>query len=78
MTNKERIDRLEKTVKPNKSRWNPPRLDVEKGQEQSPAHLKKLAEIGAQAEAAGCKDGDISVIVFVLDREEPTLPYKIV
>ena len=76
MKNKERIDRLEKTVKPDKSHWNPPRVDVEKGHEQDPEHLKRLAEIGAQAEAAGCKDGDISVIVFVLDREEPTLPYK--
>jgi len=73
MTNKkDRIERLEKTVKPNKSHWNPPRLDVEKGQEQSPAHLKKLAEIGAQAEAAGWTKADgPAVIVFVMDHEEP-------
>jgi len=72
MTNKERIDRLEKTIKPNKSRWNPPKIEVEKGHEQDPEHLKRLAEIGAQAEAAGWTKADgPAVIVFVMDHEEP-------
>jgi len=72
MKNKERIDRLEKTIKPNKSRWNPPKIEVEKGHEQDPEHLKRLAEIGAQAEAAGWTKADgPAVIVFVMDHEEP-------
>ena len=79
MTNKERIDRLEKTVKPNKSRWNPPKIEVEKGHEQDPEHLKKLAEILEQAKAAGYTgaDGGAYVVVFVMDYEEPTLKKRI-
>jgi len=68
MTIKKRLDKLEQKAKPGRV-WNPPRVEIKKGQEDSPDHLKKLAEIKAQAEAAGW-DGKSPYIIEVIKTRE--------
>ena len=54
MTIKARINKIEKLTRPdNINTWQPPFIEVEKDQENSPDHLRRLAKIEAEAEAAG-------------------------
>jgi hypothetical protein len=64
MTSKTRLSKLEKLAKPEKiNTWQPPIIEIDRGQEGNPDHLQRLAEIRDQAQAGGWISGPYVVEV---------------
>jgi len=66
------LAKLSKALKIEKrARWKPAMVEIEKGQENSPEHLKKLAEIKEHAERCGWDEKSGPYVFEVILNHDP-------
>ena len=71
MTPTARLNKLEMSAKPaNLKSWRAPIIEIERGQELSPDHLKRLDDLKDQAKAAGWNERLGPYVVEVIKAQE--------